>query len=355
MHSLPSTAIRFGARAAIALFDSAATSDGTPFDEPDILLPHVDSTRFGWTHFGVMIPDLPEPHRFFSMMSLIGATGSLAFDDDIALAAPPRRNASVVAGTAVSHPDHVGHYAIGESFRSAPDGSMIRFGDDLVLTGHYPHYEVSGTLGGVDIELRLNTTDKVSWFFRSPIYKHFGLLTEYEGTLTHSGERMDAAGLCSFEYGACPSPYALRASPVPSRWKAPLDHFVYQIVNLDENHQILLSRYAIGGTALMTTALLRSRDRYGTRFADVDFEIVRLRDEPEPTPYGIAMPVPSETRFIVRDNNGSVWLDLHATMDTPWTYGLGTGFVTGFRFDATWKGAVVTGRGYFEYIDRRRP
>ena len=22
-------------------------------------------TRFGWTHYGVMIPDLPEPHRFF--------------------------------------------------------------------------------------------------------------------------------------------------------------------------------------------------------------------------------------------------------------------------------------------------
>ena len=45
-----------------------------------------------------MIPDLPEPHRFFSTMSLIGATGSLAFDTDHALADQPRRNASVVAG-----------------------------------------------------------------------------------------------------------------------------------------------------------------------------------------------------------------------------------------------------------------
>lgn len=353
MHRAASRAVHRVLRSALRLVDSAESSDGQPFSEPEILVPHTQSRRVGWTHYGVMIPDLPEPHRFFSMMSLIGATGSTAFDNDHALAGSPRRNASVVAGTAASHPAHFGNYAFDDTFVAASDGSMLRFGDDLTLTGGYPHFLLEGRLGSVDISLRLTNTDKVSWFFRNPVYKHFGLLTEYAGTITHSGNTVDVEGLCSFEYGACPSPYLLRDAPLPSSVKAPLDYFVYQIVNLDADNQILLSRYSIGGAPLMTTALHRSRDRYGTRFEDVSFEVVSLRDTPEPTPYGTPMEVPGETRFLVKDTDGRPWLDLHATMDTNLTFGLGSGFVTGFAYTAVWRGAEISGRGYFEFIDRR--
>ena len=345
--------MRAGLGTAIRLFDSAESSDGKPFSEPDILRPHVDSRRFGWVHYGVMIPDLPEPHRFFSMMSLIGATGSLAFDNDDALVAPPRRNASVVAGTAASHPAHFGNYAVGDTFVSSPDGSLVKFGDDLTLTGRYPCYELVGRVGDVDVALKLTNTGTVSWFFRNPLYKHFGLLTDYEGTFTHEGTSVTASGLCSFEYGAMPSPYLVRTTALPPAAKAPLDYFVYQIVDLDADTQILLSRYAIGGAPLMTTAILRTRAGYGTRFRRVDFEVLEVRDEPEPTPYGIPMPVPQRTRFLVKDSRGRPWLDLEAVMDTPFTFGLGTGFVAGFAYTATWRGAGITGRVYFEYIDRR--
>jgi hypothetical protein len=40
-------------------------------------------------------------------------------------------------------------------------------------------------------------------------------------------------------------------------------------------------------------------------------------------------------------------------MDTTFTFGLGSGFVTGFRHETTWRGEKITGRGYQEYIDRR--
>jgi len=353
MHPLAARALRTGLASARRVFDTADRSDGKPFSEPDILRPHVDSRRFGWVHYGVMIPDLPEPHRFFSMMSLIGATGSLAFDNDDALVAPPRRNASVVAGTAASHPAHVGNYAIGDDFVSSPDGSLVRFGDDLTLTGRYPHYELVGRLGEVDVALTLTNTGTVSWFFRSPVYKHFGLLTEYAGTFTHGRTSVSTEGLCSFEYGAMPSPYLARSTPLPPAAKAPLDQFVYQIVDLDPDTQILLSRYGIGGAPFMTTAILRTREGAGRRFADVDFEVLEVRPDPEPTPYGVPMPVPQRTRFLVRDDSGRPWLDLEADMDTPFTYGLGTGFVTGFAFSATWRGETISGRGYCEYIDRR--
>ncbi|MBS9371557.1 DUF6670 family protein [Rhodococcus sp. B50] len=150
------------------------------------------------------------------------------------------------------------------------------------------------------------------------------------GCTTDQGDSVTAQGLCSFEYGAMPSPYPVRSTPLPPAAKAPLDHVVYQIVDLDADTQMLLSRYAIGGRPFMTTAILRTRSGYGT-----------------------PMPVPRRTRFLVKDATGCPWLDLEATMDNPFTYGLGTGFVTGFAYAATWRGEEISGRGYVEYIDRR--
>lgn len=333
--------------------DRADTSSGQPFDEPDIMLPHVRSRRFGWTHYGLMIPDLPEPHRFFSCMSLIGATGSLAFDNDDALADRPRRNASVVVGTAASYPAHFRNYSTARDFVSRADGSLIRFGDELTISGGYPKYELTGRFDGMKVDLRLTNTDKVTWFVRNPVYKHFSLLTGYSGRfVAPGGEVSDVAGLCAFEYGACPSPYQLRSKPLPSALKAPLDYFVYQIINLGPDDQVLLSHHCIGGTPFITTALHRSRKLYGNSLGEAEFRVVRYRDSQEDTPYGIPMRVPSVTRFTVRDH-GAVVLDVTAEMDTTWTFGLGSGFVTGFRHESTWHGLPVTGRGYMEYIDRR--
>lgn len=171
--------------------DSADTWSPRPFSEPDVMVPNVGSRRCGWTHYGVMIPDLPEPHRFFSAMSLIGATGSLAFDNDYALADEPRRNASVVVGTAASHPAHFGNYSTANDFISNPDGSLIQFGNELTIAGGYPHYRLTGRFGGVEADLRLTNTDKVNWFFRNPVYKHFSLLTEYRGSFTETSSGLD--------------------------------------------------------------------------------------------------------------------------------------------------------------------
>lgn len=354
MHRYVSTAIRGAISRLLPLVDRAAASDGHPFDEPDVLRPLVNSRRYGWTHYGVMIPDLPEPHRYFTVMSLIGATGSIAFDTDHARAAPPRRNASVVTGTAATHPNLFANHAIGDGFDSRPDGSLVRFGDELTIAGRYPDFHLNGTIGDTTIDLQLTASGTVTWFFRSPVYKHLSLLTDYRGTITGPDATPTAVdGICAFEYGACPSPHTLWSRTLPDSVKAPLDLFVYQIVNLDADSQILLSHFAIGGQTLMATAQFRTRGGLSTRFADVTFEIVETRAEPEPTPYGIPMPVPASTRFTVRGPDGDEWLDLVARMDSPWTYGLGSGFVTGFHYSAIWQGGDIDGRGYLEFIDRR--
>lgn len=346
-------------RTVIALnrgFDSADKWSARPFEEPGVMVPNVGSKRYGWTHFGVMIPDLPEPHRFFSVMSLIGATGSVAFDNDHALADIPRRNASVVVGTAASHPAHFGNYSTASDFVSRSDGSLIRFGDELTIAGGYPEYHLTGSFGGVHADLRLRNTDKVNWFFRNPVYKHFSLLTEYSGrfTETASGQHVEVEGLCAFEYGACPSVYQLRSTPLPPGLKAPLDYFVYQIINLDADTQVLLSHYCLGGRPFMTTALQRGRSEFGRRFRHAEFRVEGYRPAPEDTAYGVPMRIPAATRFTAVDADGSV-LEVYSELDTSLTFGLGSGFVTGVRHRSLWKGRQVEGRGYLEYIDRRVP
>ncbi|MCF8589094.1 DUF6670 family protein [Gordonia liuliyuniae] len=353
MHHIASSAIRRVLKSALAVADSASKATGAPFNAPEILVPNLDSRRFGWTHYGLMIPDLPEPHRFLSVMSLIGATGSLAFDNDHALPCSPRRTAAVVAGTAASHPGHFGTYEFGADFSASADGSEVRFGDDLALTGGYPEYRLEGSFGGVEVDLTITCSDTVTWFFRTPVYKHLSLFGEYRGTLTTGPDSVDVSGLCSFEYGACPSPYLLTGRPLPSRLKAPLDYFVYHIVNLDDDNQVLLSQYSIGGVPLCTTAFHRNRSGTSQSFPNVSFEVTETRADPEPTPYGKPMPVPARTRFRVWDEAGNLWLDLRTVMDTPLTYGLGSGFVSGFAHESHWRGAPISGRGYLEYIDRR--
>ena len=352
MHAAAAGAIRRTLAALMGVLDDAEAASRRPFDEPAIMVPNVDSKRFGWTHFGVMIPDLPEPHRFFSAMSLIGATGSLAFDNDHALVDVPRRNASVVVGTAASYPDHFGNYSTAGDFAWRPDGSLVKFGDDLTISGSYPKYRLAGRFGGVEADLHLTNTDKVTWFVRNPVYKHLSLLTEYRGRFSTVSGSHDVEGLCAFEYGACPSPYQLRSTPLRPAMKAPLDLFVYQIINLGPDDQVLLSHHRIGGVPFITTALHRSRNSYGRSLGRVEFRVEKYRDAPEDTPYGIPMRIPAVTRFTARDDDGVV-LDVRAELDTTLTFGLGSGFVTGFAHESVWRGERITGRGYQEYIDRR--
>ncbi len=65
------------------------------------------------------------------------------------------------------------------------------------------------------------------------------------------------------------------------------------------------------------------------------------------------MRLPRRTRSTLRDG-GRRWLVVEADMDTPFTYGLGTGFVSGFAYEGEWQGRALGGRGYAEYIDRRQ-
>ncbi len=329
-------------------FDATPEQEQQAFPANYPMVPHIDSRTMGWTHYGVMIPDLPAPHRFFSIMSIIGTPGALAFDNDHALVDGPRHNATVVSGTAATHPHHFGSYSTRRDCQMATDGSRVWFGDDVKISGQYPYYQVEARYGDFVLNIAIENTDKVSWFIKTPVYDHLSLLSRYHGTINWQGQIQEISGLCTFEYAACPSPYLLRDKPLAKHLKAPLDFFCYQIVNLDAQTQLLLSYVCVSGTPAVSKAYLRSLDQYSQSY-DIEFAVLDYQAELAVAPDGNAMRLPQTLRWLVAQ------LDLQLVMqvDTAFTYGLGTGYVGGCAYTGQYRGQDISGRGYIEYIDRR--
>lgn len=334
------------------LLDNASSQDGKPFLANYRFKPHHQAKYIGWTHYGVMIPDLPAPHHFFSIMSVIGTPGALAFDIDHALKDTPRGNATVVMGTAATHPQQFQGYSINKDCQFEEDGRHIQFGQNIIITGQYPHYQIIAR--GQDFELRIQilNTDKISWFVKTPLYDHLSLLSTYEGTVHYKGERQEISGLCTFEYAACVSPYILRDKPIPSALKVPLDFFTYQIINLDENTQLLLNDTRLNDVKIVSKAFLRSLEQYNQTYA-AEFEVLSYQDKPAFSPDGIEMFLPQRFRWIIKHEE-KVLMIIQGEVDTPMTYGLGSGYVGAYQYTGNYKNSEIQGRGYIEYIDRRR-
>lgn len=339
-------------RRAHALLGGAHRGDGDAFPAAYPMVPHVHSRRYGWTHYGVMIPDLPAPHRFFSIMSIVGTPGARVFDTDHALKTHPRGNATVVSGTAATHPHHFGGYDIARDCEMRADGSVVAFGHEVRIEGAYPHYAVRARYAGLDLRLDITNTDRAAWFFRSPVYDHFSLLSEYRGEIRWQDGTTPITGLCTFEYAAGPSPYQVRRNPLPEALKLPVDFFTYQIINLDARTQVLLTQFGALGATAESRLYLRGLDRPASSHP-AEFEVLETRAEPAISPDGREMRVPRRLRWRARRDDGTVLLELEGTVDTPFTYGLGCGYVGGYAYTGTLEGRAIAGRAYIEYIDRR--
>lgn len=337
----------------LKVLDHSDAEQGQPFRVPEIMIPHVDSKFYGWTHYGVMIPDLPEPHRYFSIMSIIGTSGALAFDTDHALKDTPRRNATVVSGTAATHPLHFGGYSIAKDCVMQADGGLVRFGEQVEISGRYPQYRVQAHYGDFALDIEVDATDKVSWFLKNVIYDHLSLLAQYRGVARLDADTLAIAGLCTFEYAACMSPYLLFDRSIPPAFKLPLDFFTYQIINLENGHQLLLTQAMVLGQPLLVALYVRSLHDYSRTYHGAHFTVLEYSPDAAVSPEGVPMRLPRVFRWSVCDGAATV-LDLTATIDTPFTYGLGSGYVGAYRYEGAYQREAIAGRGYIEYIDRRK-
>lgn len=353
----PAMAAGWGARL-IRLGDRAMVANERAFERPELVHPNHTSRRRGWAHYGVMIPDLAAPHRYFDVMSIVGSPGAEVFDNDHLMRGSPRNTATFVSATAAM--GHFEAYSVRDDCELAEDGSLVRFGDHLTLRNGYPDFRVEASYPAVGFtaELAITASPTVTWFTHSAWYDHYSLLCEVEGWVALDGERTPVSTLCTWEYGSSRSIYNVADSPVLARLKLPIDQFTYQIVNLDDRTQLLLGRNLVRRVAMGPFAQVRSLDRPGTRTYEAAMAIDPAA-EPLETPDGRRMVVPERVRWEVRDQGRRIGR-LEAVVDTPWVYGLGAGFVAGYEIRGELTERAGQGhhtldgvRGYIEWSDTR--
>ena len=329
----------------LPLVDSRLPASRLPFDAPEILKPHDVSRAWGVTHFGVFVPDLPEPYRYLNTMTLLGASGTELFDLDH-LAAPDARDTSTVfSSTAHADQRFYRAYDMHTDCSFTADGRRLRWAEDLAIDVALPHVVVRGRYPQFDVDLKLDVTEQVSYFVKSPVYDHLSLLAPYTGTV----DGVDVSGLGTFEYARIRTHQALTRSPVPARLKLPMDFFTYQIINLDERTQVLLTDVRARGRTACKLAHVRVLGGETEVYSDVHFAVTEY-GEPLVDDRGNTMRRPRKFKWSVRDGGREI-LALIGTVDSPWRHGHGPGYAAAYSYTGTWGTGSVSGSAYLEWID----
>jgi hypothetical protein len=310
--------------------------------------------RAGVVHYGIMIPDLPAPHHFLATMIVIGRAGFRAWDDDTTIKTTARDSVTLSHGTAATSHDPFSFYSARAECELAKDGSLLRFGEDLTVSGLYPTYRLQSRRPGFAVDIELAATGEIAWFIKSPVYDHLALFAQYRGTIEHDGQSSEVSGLCTYEYAAAITPHLLLRRAIPGRFKIPFDFFTYQIIDLGSGSRVLLVGTGVNRQAGWLSAYLRTEDggvhRIGTQ---VHFQVLTTQPEAQFGNDAKPMTMPETFRWVVRDQDNTR-LELTGTVDTHWLYA-GMGHISGYSYTGRLDHEPIRGRGYLEYSDRRAP
>lgn len=319
------------------------------------LSPHVYYKRFGSTHYGIMVPDLPEPLRYLAWASVIGYIGFPVTDSEYQMSLDGKGDtASLVHGTALSISDTAYHtYSVKRDLLFRREPFAVHFKNDTSLIQQGESYLLETNTNEIKVDLRLEPTSAITWFSYSGLYKHFSILMRYKGSITQQGIKRNVEGMCTLE-----SWKAVSTSLLKNRWlvnniKLPVKIFSYQVINIDDNQQLLLVFVCFQDQPIITSVYYRHTDGTSIQYnGETHFEVIELEHESERTPDGFLMDVPKSFVWIAYHNNKKI-LDIKANVDTKYCYGLGTGFVSAYQWEGEFEGQKINGRGYLEYVDRR--
>ena len=337
------------AEAVLSLVDRHRRLEGVAFD-PSLTIRPPSGGRWSWVHYGVMVPNLPDPHRTFGIMAILGSPGVAIFANDAAISTSRRDASTVVSATSAMRPDSAFHaYSMNDDCELAPDGSRVRLGSDVWIDGGLPNVRVRRWHPDADVDLRLRATDTVTHFvdLAGGLYQHWSVLCEYQGTVGETS----ASGLCTFEYAhgiGVRTPAAMGNLAPPTRF------FTYHVLNIDSSTQLLLSDVrSIANVPIVKTAFLRGPSRPSEEYNDLSFRVLAHESAPRRTPDGRSMRLPAELEWTVCDRHGDEIVRLHGRCHGDWQYGLGAGFVGSYDFTGAVEGRSVTGTAYAEYVDLR--
>jgi hypothetical protein len=342
---MPMTIADSATRAVMHRLNPTHRLNGRPFDPSTPWA--APSGVHSWAHYGVMVPGLPSAHRTFGVMAILGTPGLAVFANDHAVTTTPRDTAYVVSATAAMDAGQFATYSISQDCRVLPDGSMVAFGDDVVISGSHPDWTVERHHPDAQVRLRLTATPSVTWFARLPggVYDHWSLLCRYEGEV----DGTPVAGLATLEYARGVGLPSLPAGRLPN---LPATFFSYHVINLDEQTQLLYAELrGPRGVVITRKAYLRGVDDLGAEYGDAQVVVTEHEPTARVTPDGRTMRLPARLDLVVPDRDGGELARLVGTCPGDWAYGLGAGYVGSYSFTGSFRGREVGGTAYVEYVD----
>jgi hypothetical protein len=328
------TAQWYGNGAVSTVFDfvnGSATSVAIPHGQREIV------------RYGVMMPNLPEPFRFFDAIVVLGTARVPTFGERSLATGDPDNTAWILTGSGVT-PNDFEQYNITGQCDLSPDGTQLRFDDHLVINRTASAITLSATRPKASVQLTLNPTSAVSHFVHIPgLYDHWSLLCQAEGTFTAGRDSFTRKTLCTYEYA--------RAVNLP----LPFLFFTYQILNVDETTQVLMTE-VLGpiGLPLHRTVYIRTVDGAATTHTrGYEHTVHEYSPDHLTTPDGHKMRMPKRFNWRVADDDGADLITIDGTTNDDFAYGLGAGYAGSYHYTGRCRGAPITGTGYIEWIDRR--
>ena len=310
---------------------------------------HRPDGKWKVAHYGIMIPGLPEPVRFFDMISVLGTATNVPL-----FAAPELTEhalddtAWLLLGSAVSR-DNFTAYSLSEEC-DFPENSRevggFGIGNGLSVRRRDGRIEASVATKGLEAELVLRPSRAISYFVHLPgLYDHWSVLCEYEGSFRPDGanEPIRTSGLCTWEY-------ARGRTDVP----LPMLFFTYQILNIDDRTQILMVE-VLGPAGVPLQRLVFERDldgsswTYGGGFRHSVHEYLPVAT----TPDGVPMRLPHTFEWSVDDDNGDELIVIRGTSNDDFAYGMAAGYAGSYQYVGRFGGRHIRGRGYRVWSARR--
>lgn len=311
--------------------DGQVFDPNTPFGPP--------AGRYSTVHYGVMIPGLPDPHRFLNVIAVIGQPPVSIWRTASSTSTTDRDTVSLLTATGAMTADQLVGLSRAADCDLQRDGSRLRFGERLVIDGRYPEFAVRIAHPEVASGLVLRATDVVTHFARLPggLYDHWSLLCRYVGRIGS----VDARGLCTLEYA--------RGVALP----LPLRSFVYSVLNVDDRTQLLMGQVlGPGGVPIQQVVHVRGIGSPSRTYSrDFRFDVRSFEQEPRTAPDGRVTRLPKDFTWRVSDGPDGEPISVEGTTSGDFTYGLGAGYAGSYRFAGRFRGRAIDGTAYLEYID----
>lgn len=333
--------------------NEATARTAQPFKAWDIIRPGLNSPGgpWGWTHYGVYIPHLPEPYQYLNCLVLVGLADLSIFNHAEYAKGPkavvqnPEQLTTVMSSTASKNHSFVRGYNSVTECELSDSGTPLKWGEDFSIDFTFPHKAVvrgNFKTKGWNYTLDLDIGPKAVWFIATPYYEHFSL--PVSGSATICGETISISGC--IEYARCKPPPGIPLEMHAQVAKS-TNYFIYHVVELDDKKQILWGEVRNAFIPPRKFAYVRTvPDGNVLEAFTTELQVELLKDQVVTDSLGRPTRMPTEFRARVGDV-----LEITGRVNTPLRDGAGRGYVGGYDAVVRYKGEERRGWGMFEWVD----